>query len=213
MGAKPIKNPMISDADGQRLVEVARQAVTQYLQTGNIHPTISLESPMMGVFVTLHALSNEGEETLRGCIGYPSGQERLYDGVVRAAIAAATEDPRFETVTLAELATIIFEVSVLTPLERIMVERPVDRKQHVRVGTDGLVIKYKECAGLLLPQVPYEQGWNVDDFLAGICHKAGLPSDKWMDHRAELYRFQALVYKEKSPAGPAARIEFPPSLK
>jgi len=33
--------------------------------------------------------------------------------------------------------------------------------------------------GLLLPQVPLEYGWSLEEYLSHGCLKAGLPSDEW----------------------------------
>lgn len=197
---------MISDNEGQRLVCLAREAVAKYLSGASFEGPTDIPSQRLGVFVTLNKLSETEEESLRGCIGYLIPDRPLQDSVVSAAIAAATEDPRFEAVTPDELQKILFEVSILTPLEEIITELGVDRRNQVRIGVDGLVINFRQMAGLLLPQVATELGWSVNDFLAGVCHKAGLSSDKWMDPAAKLYRFQSIIYKEKYPCGPAVRI-------
>jgi AMMECR1 domain-containing protein len=51
-------------------------------------------------------------------------------------------------------------------------------------------------SGVLLPQVPEEQGWDKDDYLKAICRKAGLPEKTWEKEGAELYRFTAQVFSE-----------------
>ena len=51
---------------------------------------------------------------------------------------------------------------------------------------------------LLLPQVPMEQGWDREVFVAQTCVKAGLPADAW--HRgARLLVFEAEVFGEREP--------------
>jgi AMMECR1 domain-containing protein len=52
-------------------------------------------------------------------------------------------------------------------------------------------------SGLLLPQVPIEQGWNREEFLRGLCAKAGLPRNAWMDDDVELRAFEAEVWGEE----------------
>jgi AMMECR1 domain-containing protein len=47
-----------------------------------------------------------------------------------------------------------------------------------------------------LPQVPVEQGWNLDEYLAGICRKAGVAEGAWQQSGAKLYRFAAQVFEE-----------------
>ena len=52
-------------------------------------------------------------------------------------------------------------------------------------------------SGLLLPQVPLEQGWDREEFLRGLCQKAGLPEYTWQDADAQLRSFEAEVWGEE----------------
>jgi AmmeMemoRadiSam system protein A len=138
-----------------------------------------------GAFVTLQ---EKGE--LRGCIGHMWSNEELYRLVQQMAVAAATEDPRFEPVQQEELADIDIEISVLSPMQL------VKDVSEIQVGRDGLYIVAGPYAGVLLPQVATEWGWDRDEFLREVCLKAGLPSDAWKKG-ATLYRFSAQVFGEK----------------
>jgi uncharacterized protein (TIGR00296 family) len=55
--------------------------------------------------------------------------------------------------------------------------------------------------GLLLPQVPVEWNWNLEEFLAQCCIKAGLAPDMWLVRGTRIYKFQAIIFKEKTPNG------------
>ena len=56
---------------------------------------------------------------------------------------------------------------------------------------------YKEGRqGLLLPQVPVEQGWDRDAYLTNLCLKAGLPDGCWRQGAA-IYAFTAVVFGEE----------------
>lgn len=196
---------MISDDEGAELVRLARKAVETYLQESKVIKPDN-DSVRAGVFVTLNFLTRIKEEHLRGCIGFPLPEKMLHQSVVEAAIAAATEDPRFPPVDRQELGSMIFEVSVLTPPEEIK-GKPVDYKSEIKIGRDGLVLRWRYGSGLLLPQVPVELKWNVDEYLANICYKAGAPADAWMDPASRLYRFQAIIFKENVPRGNISRLE------
>jgi uncharacterized protein (TIGR00296 family) len=65
--------------------------------------------------------------------------------------------------------------------------------KEIEIGRHGLVIRKGSRSGLLLPQVPIEQGWDRQTFLKQICAKAGLPEYAWKD--AELYTFTAEIIK------------------
>jgi uncharacterized protein (TIGR00296 family) len=197
---------LISDSEGAELVRLARRAVETYLRESAVIKLENDSTEKTGVFVTLNYLTRSKEEHLRGCIGFPLPEKRLHRSVVEAAIAAATEDPRFPPVDRQELDSIIFEVSVLTPPEEIRT-KPADYKKEIRIGRDGLILRWRYGSGLLLPQVPVELKWDVDEYLANICYKAGAPADAWLDPTSKLYRFQAVVFKETEPSGRVLRLD------
>ncbi len=196
---------MISLIEGAELVRLARTAVEKYLQESTIIKSERDTQEKAGVFVTLNYVSTSKKEYLRGCIGFPLPERLLYQGVVEAAIAAATEDPRFPPLDMHELDNIIFEISVLTPPERITVS-PADYGKEIQIGRDGLILQWRFGSGLLLPQVPVELKWDVEEYLANICYKAGAPPDIWLDPSSKLYKFQATVFKEVEPKGEVIRL-------
>jgi uncharacterized protein (TIGR00296 family) len=193
----------ISDYHGEQLVKLARKAVEKYLEESIVIDPDNLDqiSQEAGVFVTLNHLTKDKVEHLRGCIGFPIPEKRLYQSVIEAAIAAATQDPRFSPVDRKELTSIIFEVSVLSPPEMIKVQNTIEYINHIKIGRDGLILKSKYGSGLLLPQVPVEFKWDVDEYLVNICYKAGAPPDAWLIPESQLYKFEAIVYKESEPNG------------
>ncbi len=197
---------VISDEDGVELVRLARRAVEMYLQESKVIHIEKNEDTKAGVFVTLNYLTRTNEEHLRGCIGFPLPEKMLRQSIVEAAIAAATEDPRFPPVDIHEMDSMIFEVSVLTPPQEINT-KPAEYRKEIKLGRDGLILRWRHGSGLLLPQVPVELKWDVDQYLANICYKAGAPVDAWIDPSSKLYKFQAIVFKEKTPKGQIVRLQ------
>jgi len=200
------KDTQLSDSDGVFLVKTARKAVTEFLSNGN---RIKLESDIeekfsfnSGVFVTLN---NPGG--LRGCIGFPMPEKKLSHAIIEGAIAAATEDPRFPSVKTNELNDIVFEVTVLTPPVEIDVSDPTEYLEKIKVGRDGLIIRHSFSSGLLLPQVPVEYGWNVEEFLQHTCEKAGLARDTWKNESVKIEKFEGIIFKEETPNGVIVREE------
>jgi AmmeMemoRadiSam system protein A len=121
----------------------------------------------------------------------------LCQAVVEYAIHSATRDPRFRPVTAKEAKEIEIEISVMNPTaDPLSPFQKVKEVSEIVIGRDGLFLKKGMAQGILLPQVPVEQGWNRDTFLTGICRKAGLPDGAWNDKDAELYRFSAQVFGE-----------------
>ncbi len=199
---------MISLDEASELIGLCRTAVEKYLEDSIvIKPPQQQSSDKAGIFVTLNYLTTTKQEYLRGCIGFPLPQKGLYESAVEAAIAAATQDPRFPPLDRSELDSVLFEISVLTPPQEIRAVAPDEYKKEINIGRDGLILRSRFGSGLLLPQVPVEMKWNVDEFLANICYKAGAPIDAWMYPNSKLFKFQALVFKELEPKGKVAKLE------
>ena len=200
----------LSQSEGEYLVQLARKAVQEVLKTGkHLSPPENLSkkfSQHCGVFVTINSVEN-GEKELRGCIGLPYPTTPLAEAVIESAIDAATEDPRFPRVTSSELDHLVFEVSVLTPLEAVEVKDPRDYCKQIKVGKHGLVIERGFYKGLLLPQVPVEWQWDEENFLCQCCVKAGLPPDSWLIKGTKVYRFSSIIAEELSPKGEVKIID------
>jgi uncharacterized protein (TIGR00296 family) len=198
----------LNQKEGEFLVRLARKAVEEYLETRKHSPvpdniSEKLKQPC-GVFVTINNIVN-GEKELRGCIGYPYPTDPLVQAVIQSAISAATEDPRFYPLSTKELDKVVFEVSVLTPPQKIETKRPKEYPSKIKVGEDGLIVERGMYKGLLLPQVPVEWKWDEEEFLCQCCIKAGLPADNWLLEGTKLYRFQALIFEEETPKGEVKR--------
>ena len=194
--------------EGELLVKLARTAVEEYLKNKKrIRVPEGLSQKLMqncGVFVTINSVEG-GEKELRGCIGLPYPTTPLAEAVIESAISSATQDPRFYPLTLNELDTVLFEVSVLTPPQLVEVEKPSEYPSKIKVGVDGLIIERGFYKGLLLPQVPVEWNWDEEEFLCQCCVKAGLPPDCWLMRGTKVYKFQAIIFEEEKPKGEVRR--------
>lgn len=190
--------------EGKFLVNLARQTVTEYLKCGRILGVPdNVSSKLMekcGVFVTINKVCN-GTKMLRGCIGLPYPTTPLVKAVIEAAISAATQDPRFPPITIKELDQIVFEMSVLTPPEQVTVKNPAAYKSKIQIGRDGLIMERGYNKGLLLPQVPVEQNWGIEEYLCQTAMKACLSPDAWLLEGTKLYKFQAIIFEEETPNG------------
>ncbi|MCL4846721.1 MAG: AmmeMemoRadiSam system protein A [Acidobacteria bacterium] len=173
--------------DREALLDLARRAVTATAR-GRPLPEVPrgawFDAPG-AAFVSLH---RHGQ--LRGCIGcLPPHEHPLADTVVRMAVAAARDDPRFPPVGPDELDDLVIEISVLGPL------RPVNGPDDLMVGRDGLVVERGGQRGVLLPQVASEHCWDATRFLDETCRKAHLPPGAWREG-AVVRAFSADVFAE-----------------
>jgi AmmeMemoRadiSam system protein A len=182
----------LTSAEKDTLLKIARQSVETSVREGKSYEgsTGGLEALARerGAFVTI---TKNGQ--LRGCIGYVAPVKPLYVTVRDVAMMAALKDTRFRPVTASELGSLRYEISVLSPLRRVM------DIQEIRIGQHGLLIHTSDHEGLLLPQVATEEKWDRATFLEEVCYKAGLAGRAWQDPATDLFRFTALVFGERRP--------------
>ncbi|TFG12538.1 TIGR00296 family protein [Candidatus Thorarchaeota archaeon] len=197
-----------SDDDGKLLVKLARDTVELYVrEKRKPAPPDGIPDHLRnksGVFVTLNRISGEKSQ-LRGCIGRPYPTEPLVVATINSAVDAAVNDPRFPPVRANELDEILIELSVLTPPQKIEYSEPQELISKIKIGRDGLIASQGMRRGLLLPQVPVEWNWDVEEYLKHTCNKAGLPADAWKDSATEFLSFQAEIFGEESPRGAIKR--------
>jgi uncharacterized protein (TIGR00296 family) len=199
---------MLSLEEGTLAVKTARKTIEECVKTGKA-PKAELPAAfdgLSGVFVTLKKAGD-----LRGCIGYPYPDLPLSKALVDAAVQAATQDPRFPRVRSEELGGIAVEVTVLSE-PQLLKAKPVDRPGHIVIGRDGIIVERGLYRGLLLPQVPVEQGWGPEEYLEYGCMKAGISPDMWADDRTKIYTFQGQIFQEKAPNGEVVEEKTDPAL-
>lgn len=136
-------------------------------------------------FVTL---KNNGE--LRGCIGSIFPTETLAESVRRHAVSASQHDYRFTPVAAREIPDLQIEISALSP------PREIASWREIEIGRDGVILQMRGASAVFLPQVAPEQGWTVEEMLAHLSMKAGLPHDAWKSPSAKFLTFQAQVFHE-----------------
>ena len=182
----------LTDDEKQALLRIARASILAEL-AGKKPPAARGQGALeekRGAFV---CLKRRGR--LRGCIGFIEARKPLARTVEEMAVAAALQDPRFPPLREEEMKEISLEISVLTPL------RKTADVGQIEVGTHGLYVRKGSRAGLLLPQVATEYGWDRDTFLKETCRKAGLVPDAWRDPETEIYLFSADVFGDEQETG------------
>ncbi|MDR0409573.1 MAG: AmmeMemoRadiSam system protein A [Spirochaetaceae bacterium] len=186
----------ISSEEKDTLLAIARETILAKLENRSPAPvcapseTGATLSQKLGAFVTLHE-KNGDERTLRGCIGRLTSDGPLEKTVRGMALEAAFGDPRFPPLTKDEWPRCDIEISVLSPMKLCA------DVNSIEIGVHGLYLVFRGRSGVLLPQVPIEQGWNPAEYLDYICRKAGLPRKSYENTEARLYTFTAEVFSEK----------------
>jgi AmmeMemoRadiSam system protein A len=181
---------MLTSEHRKQLLALARTTIECALEGCFDAPDeAQFEDPLRcraGAFVTLR--TRQGD--LRGCIGSIQAREALFRAVVSGALNAAFRDPRFVPVERDEFVRLHIEISVMGPIE------PVTKIEEVMVGRDGLIVSRGRYAGLLLPQVATEYGWDCQTFLDQTCVKAGLRPGVWREAETRIEKFSAEVFGE-----------------
>ncbi|HMK43508.1 MAG TPA: AmmeMemoRadiSam system protein A [Dissulfurispiraceae bacterium] len=157
---------------------LAKQAIEEYIRHHRVIDPPPPLSPEMqaraGVFVSL---KKQGE--LRGCIGtFSPVCDNLSAEIIRNAIAAATEDPRFMRLRESELEQLAYSVDVLSAPVKIRTLDELDPKKY------GVIVAKGGRRGLLLPDLAGVD--TVERQLAITKSKAGIdPSET----DVEIYKF------------------------
>jgi AmmeMemoRadiSam system protein A len=149
------------------LVQLARRAIDAYVREKRvIDPPAELGPEMerqAGAFVSLH----DGSGQLRGCIGtFMPTQSNVAQEVIRNAISAATQDPRFPPLRPRELGDLDVKVDVLSAPVPVNDPSALDPKRH------GVIVESVDGwrRGLLLPDL---EGIDTVDEQIRICRLKG----------------------------------------
>ena len=164
-------------------VRLARETIENYIKQGKIiTPPLGLPEEMInqkaGVFVSLKKNGN-----LRGCIGtFMPTQGDVAQEIIKNAISAAVDDPRFSSVNVSELEDLSISVDVLSVPEEVKDISQLDPKKY------GIIVSSGYKKGLLLPDL---EGVDTVEYQIEIARrKAGIyPGEK-----VKLYRFEVKRY-------------------
>ena len=159
-------------------VRLARMSLETYVRTGRVmEAPPDLPHEMRKKAAAFVSLKKRGR--LRGCIGtIEPVQVDLAHEIIRNAISAGTEDPRFEPVSESELDEIVYSVDILSEPEPVGDVGSLDPRVY------GVIVEKGYRRGLLLPDL--EGIDTVEQQLAIAAQKAGLrPNDKGL----RIYRF------------------------
>jgi AmmeMemoRadiSam system protein A len=165
------------------LVKLAIQSAKYFIETRKALPC---PDPLpdnlkqnAGSFVTI-----KNQDSLRGCLGTLTPKyKNLAEEIIRNAIRAANEDPRFEPVEKKELPSLTFSVDVLTLPEKINGLTGHNVKQF------GLIVRGAEKQGVLLPDLDNIKSANQQ---LKVCLKKGGFKDS---DTYELFRFEVKRFK------------------
>lgn len=163
-------------------VRLARYSVETYVTTHKYAPRPEnlpkeMTENKAGVFVSL-----KKEGSLRGCIGTIGPVTTcIADEILRNAVSACAEDPRFKPLQKEELPYLVYSVDILCEPEPISSPDMLDVKRY------GVIVTSASKRGLLLPNL--EGIETVGQQIDIACKKAGIrDKDKISLERFEVVR-------------------------
>ncbi len=181
---------------GEIAVKLARKAVENVIHNKKQIPEIPQELGFKsGVFVTLESFP---EHVFRGSAGYPEPITSLGEAVIKSAVAACA-DPRFPSLTVEELKTTVFEVSVMSYPITIQHSTPEELLEKIVPGRDGLILEYGSKRAVFPPKVSADWKWTPKEYLEKLCERAGLPSDAWKGDGVAVHAFTEEIFCEEEP--------------
>lgn len=189
----------LDEKNGRRLIRLARISIRNRLSRGPAESNLdsfyrALSAPCFqmrsGTFVTL---TQDGR--LRGCMGNLISESNLVQGIIKNAVNAAFHDPRFPALTLDELKSIRISVSILSRPRVLDYRGPEDLISRLRVGIDGVILSKGGARATFLPQV-WKQLPLPEEFLSGLCRKAGLSGNTWRNTRLDIQTYQVQYFEE-----------------
>lgn len=177
-GETPAELSLAGPTGASEHASLAREAIRTHLAEGKVlempQPPLSLAAPA-GAFVSLKLAGQ-----LRGCIGtIEPVQKNLAAEIIANAIAAATEDPRFQPLRLEELGDVAISVDVLSP------PAPAEFTD-LDPAELGLIAQWQGRRGLLLPNLAGVE--SPEEQLRIVCQKAGIPWNRAKE--AQLFVFR-----------------------
>jgi len=176
-------------------VELAKSAVENYIKEKKIVSPASdlpeeISKRKAGTFVTI-----EKDKELRGCIGtYLPTRTNIAEEIIHNAIAAATEDYRFDSIKAEELPQLSYTVYILSEPQVVRDVKELDpRKFGIIVKTAPFTYPNEDVvfdghvpfkAGLLLPDL--EGVDTIEKQFLIACQKGGIDPER---EKVFIYRF------------------------
>jgi AmmeMemoRadiSam system protein A len=173
----------MNDREKKILLSLAKNTIAKRLSLPYEEIDASMFNEKSGAFVTL-----KDKGRLRGCIGNIFAIKPLYQEIIDLSFEAAFEDYRFSPITKEEFPYINIEISVLTE------PKLINHISEFELSRDGIILTVDYHRSVFLPQVADETGWNKDELLTALSHKAGLDSEAYKRDDAQFMTFQAEVF-------------------
>jgi MEMO1 family protein len=175
--------------DGPLLLKIARDTITHFLfkeplESYEIRALPPALLQKAGAHIKLLKKTD-----LRAYVGQMPSELALYEVVIQTARKAAQNDYRFEPIRIEELPQMRIELSVISPLQRMMSINDLNPDVH------GIYLRKNGKSGAYLPLSAKQNNWTKEELL-GHCarDKAKIEWDDWKT--AEVFLFTTKIFRE-----------------
>jgi len=185
---------MLFNKNRKLLLNLSRRAIEYYFDTHQIlHPDLS-DIPYeicekKGVFITLYY-----KNQIRGRTGYIDPIKDLWEAVIENSVNVAFFNHKFKALDREELDDITIEISIISPIKKIIYNTPEELLKRIEKGK-GILIKKGMHSASFLPDA-WDYVDSKADFLDNLCLKSKLKANTWELEKLEIYSFDTETFGE-----------------
>ncbi|WP_136443645.1 AmmeMemoRadiSam system protein A [Pacificoceanicola onchidii] len=191
---------IVDTAARKALLEVARQGLVSRCRRG-IAPVIDSDSfavQLRSHAASFVALKQHGMP--RGCAGSMTAHAPLVQDVVKNAIKAGFDDPRFDPIKDVDLPGLSLSISVLSNPVHLPVSSEATLAEALQPGISGVILHDARQRALLLPS-EWDRLDTPEAFVAALKRKAGFGARAWDE------TMQALVFQTEAFSETPAQVD------
>jgi AMMECR1 domain-containing protein len=178
------------------LLKVARQSITEVLETSRHIDTASLKEkyPVLNEkMATAVTLFIDDEIRSHYCSLYP--KQSLIDDLIQTSKIAAFETSEYPPITVSEYLHVSIQISVLTPVKELFYNDINDLTTQITPFEDGIIMTYNEREAYLFPDT-----WSDIDTPASVIKRLSdaLHVHSSLEQQAKISIFQIQNAKDRA---------------
>ncbi len=188
---------------GSKAIELARCSMESYVANGKRERPGCMKDVFyerLGASVKLR--STRGRRRVRGSGVSYKRDKHLSEAIVDAVIEASSGKSGTDELSKCELDNVAVTLCVLDSIEHVE-----DPTEQLSLGRHGVIVEGERNSSWLMPTVPVERGWSVEETLDRTSCKARLDRGSWRNGSVDVYSFEAQIFEEAEPDGEVDEVE------
>ncbi|MBN1130186.1 MAG: AMMECR1 domain-containing protein [Chitinispirillaceae bacterium] len=181
---------IVSEAQQDTLLAIARRAITGYLATGKEIPLPAISDPALTMTRGCMVKLLRGAVT-RGTSGYILPIKPLAAGTAEMAVRATVGNQKNGPVKREELDSITIELSVVGD------PQTVEKAADIQVGTHGLIVSRGASVGGILLPGEIAQMANADSAIGTLLGMSRSSREEWKKQEIQISAFAMQIFREQ----------------